>query len=329
MMKSEIYKRANLISGRYGGYSYNPEEMSVLRTILGIRQDVINHRKVVVDVYSKGDLARIVGVDPHAGIEMGYGEGKKDRRNADKRTRDARNVVEEAWGEADMELGTTDEEGPVRSMIKTDGRNRFTSKGKEKEGESRVNTGGYKDRDEESESRYDMVSRTNRSRQQAQNGKPEDHVRKKRRSSATDHGDRAGTIITLYTSDDEEDVDDSDSSDGVEGGKTKSSEKRGTDGKEDVQLPIHIDPSSNSSVTGTIIEIQDSEDELDEVEQAYIKAADALTENDEDDEDSAYTKGMKGKAKAKTQKPMSGSQRRAFWAAKSTIEIDSDSDSSS
>ena len=52
-----------------------------------------------------------------------------------------------------------------------------------------------------------MVSRTNRSRQQAQNGKPEDHVRKKRRSSATDHGDRAGTIITLYTSDDEEDVD--------------------------------------------------------------------------------------------------------------------------
>ncbi|KAF8163696.1 hypothetical protein B0H34DRAFT_652140 [Crassisporium funariophilum] len=70
ILTSTAYLRAGILSSRHHGRSvhlrshYEPEDLSILSTVMGITQETINHRKVVQEIYDRRTLHDIVGVKP-------------------------------------------------------------------------------------------------------------------------------------------------------------------------------------------------------------------------------------------------------------------------
>ncbi|KAJ7143183.1 Nucleotidyltransferase, partial [Mycena crocata] len=65
-----IYLRAGILEARRGGQSfslrdrYEPGDMSILSSVLGVTQETLNNRALVKEVYEKQTLHRLVGVSP-------------------------------------------------------------------------------------------------------------------------------------------------------------------------------------------------------------------------------------------------------------------------
>lgn len=70
ILTSTAYLRAGILSSRRHGQSvrlrshYEPEDMSILATVMGITQETINHRKLVQELYDKQVMHRLAGVKP-------------------------------------------------------------------------------------------------------------------------------------------------------------------------------------------------------------------------------------------------------------------------
>ncbi|KAJ7286498.1 hypothetical protein C8J57DRAFT_665057 [Mycena rebaudengoi] len=70
ILTSTIYLRAGILEARRGGQSvrlrdhYEPSDMSILSSVLGVTQETLNNRALVKEVYEKQTLHRLVGVAP-------------------------------------------------------------------------------------------------------------------------------------------------------------------------------------------------------------------------------------------------------------------------
>ncbi|KAF9532773.1 hypothetical protein CPB83DRAFT_758580 [Crepidotus variabilis] len=72
ILTSTAYLRAGMLSSRQQGRTvrlrddYNPEDLSMLSTVMGITQETINHRKLVQELYEDRTLHDILGVQSRA-----------------------------------------------------------------------------------------------------------------------------------------------------------------------------------------------------------------------------------------------------------------------
>ncbi|RDX46948.1 hypothetical protein OH76DRAFT_1385988 [Lentinus brumalis] len=109
IMTAAAYAQATIISARREGRTVRlrsttePEEMSILASVMGITQETINHRRVVQEVYDRQVLHRMLGVTPTTSLT----DKAAANVNSTSRTAEA-NSVATAWGEADMTFDTDD-----------------------------------------------------------------------------------------------------------------------------------------------------------------------------------------------------------------------------
>ncbi|THH11994.1 hypothetical protein EW145_g279 [Phellinidium pouzarii] len=138
LMKSAAYVRASIISARRNGHvvdlrsgsgsgpgsKRDPEEMSILSSILGVGQETINHRRLVMEVYDSGELARLLGVVPRNGLSMQSSSANGNdtykatalvTADGPQRALEAQSVTE-AWEEADMVLDSDMESEKGREL---------------------------------------------------------------------------------------------------------------------------------------------------------------------------------------------------------------------
>lgn len=139
ILSSTAYLRAGILSSRQHGRAvqlrghYEPEDMSILSTVMGITQETLNHRRLVQELYDKQVLHRIVGVKPQAGSDKKGGSSKggsvsssstapvvvnghshRDSAASSSKTRASKAAVDSAWdGQrgANYYDGEDDEEG--------------------------------------------------------------------------------------------------------------------------------------------------------------------------------------------------------------------------
>ncbi|KAI0672801.1 hypothetical protein C8Q78DRAFT_970483 [Trametes maxima] len=111
IMTAAAYAQATIISARREGRTVRlrpapePEDMSILASVMGVTQETINHRRLVQEVYDRQVLHRMLGITPKASLATSKAEpsGRKSSRAAEEAS------VKSAWGEADMEPETEDE----------------------------------------------------------------------------------------------------------------------------------------------------------------------------------------------------------------------------
>ncbi|TFK36381.1 hypothetical protein BDQ12DRAFT_699647 [Crucibulum laeve] len=123
ILTSTAYLRAGMISSRRHGRSVNlrghqqPEDMSILASVMGITQETINHRKLVQEVYDKRTLHRILNVQPLL-IVMNSTTNKPSPQTSpqtnDKASSSSTNThksrgVESAWQAADDSIDYDDD----------------------------------------------------------------------------------------------------------------------------------------------------------------------------------------------------------------------------
>ncbi|KAL5511272.1 hypothetical protein ACEPAH_4487 [Sanghuangporus vaninii] len=177
MMLSSLYVSADILSACHGSrtvdlrrgstFSRSSDEMSVLSSILGVDQETINHRRLIQEVYEKGNLARLLGIDPLIELNL------LSRATVEKRSREVESIVE-ACGEADMVI-ESEEEG--------------------EEGEVSENGGDVSALGHDEESRYRISVR--------RNGGPA----LKRRRTVTTKSVQSLSAGTVFVADDEDDED--------------------------------------------------------------------------------------------------------------------------
>ncbi|KAI8989833.1 hypothetical protein BD414DRAFT_414259 [Trametes punicea] len=127
IMTAAAYAQASIISARREGRTVRlrpapePEDMSILASVMGVTQETINHRRVVQEVYDCQVLHRMLGITPKASFAA-----PKIETNGTSRTREEASV-KSAWGEADIEGESGDEgddalEDMVESRYEIDSR---------------------------------------------------------------------------------------------------------------------------------------------------------------------------------------------------------------
>jgi len=73
-MTAAAYMKASVLNSRRSGRSASlrgyvePTDLSILSSVLGVTQETINRRRIVQEVYDKGILHRLVGVQPKATV---------------------------------------------------------------------------------------------------------------------------------------------------------------------------------------------------------------------------------------------------------------------
>ncbi|KAH7914043.1 hypothetical protein BJ138DRAFT_1133701 [Hygrophoropsis aurantiaca] len=111
IMTTTAFLRAGMLSSRREGRSYplrghnDPEDMSILSSILGVTQETINNRILLQEVYDQKSLHRLLGVVPKAAVVpavVPINESNKAISHAESTIEAA--SIEKAWGEADMDL---------------------------------------------------------------------------------------------------------------------------------------------------------------------------------------------------------------------------------
>ncbi|KZT09562.1 uncharacterized protein LAESUDRAFT_722526 [Laetiporus sulphureus 93-53] len=112
IMTAAAYMRAGVISAKRSGRfvqlrdTVNPEEFSILASVMGVTQETINHRRLVQELYDSRALHRLLGVNASADIA-----GIKARPTPNSEVQRPRQEdIDTALGEADMEEGSTDNE---------------------------------------------------------------------------------------------------------------------------------------------------------------------------------------------------------------------------
>lgn len=299
-MASALTVTAGILGARQDGSAVNlrvnselkaeDAELSVLSSILGVTQETINHRRLVQEVYDQGTLARMLGVDPKIGLGLGLGSSQPvsvERKKSRKREAES---VAAAWGEADMLLESDEERsGQGVETRRGNKRSRVTEDVRMSEDESRYGINSRRD----GRSKEEQKRERSRGQSQSQSGPSQ-----KRRRTATSQDVRSAPPATLFVADEEDEEDDL------------------VLNLNNEPLDFYIDPNSEPG-SGHVPRLADSSDGLEEIERAYMTAADQLTD---EDEDSTYLKGTK-----RLGKNLSNDQRRAYWAAKAMQGIDSES----
>ncbi|TFK46660.1 Nucleotidyltransferase, partial [Heliocybe sulcata] len=118
IMRAQAYLRAGMISSRKENRTVrlhdnvDPEEMSILSSVLGVTQETVNHRRLVQEVFDKGVLHRMLGISPNAPLKSDLhvsrspsppAKRKSPPRSLLSRIHESASVTS-AWGEADMEV---------------------------------------------------------------------------------------------------------------------------------------------------------------------------------------------------------------------------------
>ncbi|PPQ99090.1 hypothetical protein CVT24_009356 [Panaeolus cyanescens] len=170
ILTSTAYMRASILNSRNQGTSfrlrssYEPEDLSVLCTVMGVTQETINHRRMVQEIYDRRIIHNILGVKPapiivHPKMDDDSSESNpKSGSNSKTGTtksgelsimgaanrRAAVEVVEDGW-DNDMEFSSEDESrdsrynyggvnGTRRDVGRRGGAGRRESYGHEEEG---------------------------------------------------------------------------------------------------------------------------------------------------------------------------------------------------
>ncbi|EIW60204.1 uncharacterized protein TRAVEDRAFT_164816 [Trametes versicolor FP-101664 SS1] len=148
IMTAAAYTQASIISARREGRTVRlrpapePEDMSILASVMGVTQETINHRRVVQEVYDRQILHRMLGITPKTlapKVEVGGASRAAGEAS-----------VKSAWGEADMEPETEDEEGRPEDAVES----RYEIDSKRQPPKKRRRTGARADRDVTAETVY-------------------------------------------------------------------------------------------------------------------------------------------------------------------------------
>ncbi|KIJ58324.1 hypothetical protein HYDPIDRAFT_102916 [Hydnomerulius pinastri MD-312] len=113
IMQATAFMRTGILSSRREGRSHqlrkdtNPEDMSILSSILGVTQETINNRLLLQEVYDQRSLHQLLGISPKASVITA--KVPANHRTNEKSVAGA-NSVREAWNEGNMELGSDDED---------------------------------------------------------------------------------------------------------------------------------------------------------------------------------------------------------------------------
>ncbi|KAI0780511.1 hypothetical protein BD413DRAFT_607803 [Trametes elegans] len=120
IMTAAAYAQASIISARREGRTVRlrpapePEDMSILASVMGVTQETINHRRVVQEVYDRQVLHRMLGITPQASLAPKV----ETRTNGTSRAKEEASV-RSAWGEADMDPETEDEDGKPEEVVES------------------------------------------------------------------------------------------------------------------------------------------------------------------------------------------------------------------
>ncbi|KIJ09079.1 hypothetical protein PAXINDRAFT_102356 [Paxillus involutus ATCC 200175] len=112
IMQAAAFLRAGILSSRREGHSYplrkgtNPEDMSILSSILGVTQETINNRRLLQEVYDKGSLHQFLGVSPKASVVT---VNVPDNHQIKGDSLVGASSVQEAWDGADQTLDSDDD----------------------------------------------------------------------------------------------------------------------------------------------------------------------------------------------------------------------------
>ncbi|KAH9852744.1 hypothetical protein C2E23DRAFT_756340 [Lenzites betulinus] len=147
IMTAAAYAQASIISARREGRTVRlraapePEDMSILASVMGVTQETINHRRVVQEVYDRQVLHRMLGITPKvttpAPTAPGEPRGASSRRAAEEAS------VRSAWGEADMDPETDEEEGAPADVVES----RYEIDSRRQPPKKRRRTGARADKD--------------------------------------------------------------------------------------------------------------------------------------------------------------------------------------
>ncbi|CAL1705450.1 unnamed protein product [Somion occarium] len=115
IMTAAAYLHAGFISSRRGNRGRdrhdNPEDLSILASVMGVTQETINHRKLVQEVYDSQVLHRMLGVEPTIPVteevKRPNGNNKSSSSRckpmSQTRSREAQESVKSAWNESDVD----------------------------------------------------------------------------------------------------------------------------------------------------------------------------------------------------------------------------------
>ncbi|RDB22215.1 Poly(A) RNA polymerase cid14 [Hypsizygus marmoreus] len=135
ILASTAYMYAGIISSRRSGHAIHlrgpdePDEWSILASVMGITQETINHRKLVQEVYDKRILHNILGVKPQPSI--GTPDSKKKPTNGSGSSKPSSlairgaSSVKTAWHEAEAEPELFDENDHKRRRDEDDDEGRY------------------------------------------------------------------------------------------------------------------------------------------------------------------------------------------------------------
>ncbi|KAJ3540390.1 hypothetical protein NM688_g6231 [Phlebia brevispora] len=107
IMTAKAYNHANMISARRERRyvrlqnRLDPEDMSILGSVMGVTQETVNHRRLVQEVYDNRTLHRMLGVEPAVPIVLSG--TSSDKHNGIKRSKEGEESIRSAWEEADAD----------------------------------------------------------------------------------------------------------------------------------------------------------------------------------------------------------------------------------
>ncbi|KAH9484478.1 Poly(A) RNA polymerase cid14 [Psilocybe cubensis] len=117
ILTSTAYMRAGILSSRHKGRSvplrghYEPEDLSILSTVMGITQETINHRRLVQELYDRRVLHNILGVKPQPIVIQDSDDEVDDERRKDSKTS---HVIESVWENGDRQSDSDNDDAHLR-----------------------------------------------------------------------------------------------------------------------------------------------------------------------------------------------------------------------
>ncbi|CAA7271029.1 unnamed protein product [Cyclocybe aegerita] len=106
ILTATAYLRASMLSSRHHGRSvhlrshYEPEDLSILSTVMGITQETINHRRLVQELYDRRTLHNTLGVKPKPAVVDDHSSRRGDHEEESSSRSKASRAVDSAWEDA-------------------------------------------------------------------------------------------------------------------------------------------------------------------------------------------------------------------------------------
>ncbi|KAH8106935.1 hypothetical protein BXZ70DRAFT_915720 [Cristinia sonorae] len=122
ILTSSAYLHAGYIESRKRHQSihlrqqHNPEEMSILSTVMGVTQETVNHRRLTQEVYDSKVLHRMLGIDDPVPVtvDVRRDENRRDKHVSGRLQARAAESVKSAWDKADMAMDSDEEHAKVQ-----------------------------------------------------------------------------------------------------------------------------------------------------------------------------------------------------------------------